>query len=473
MRQVSANTKATLLLTAPLLVGRKTGEAPLLKPSEYRGLARRLRELGATPADLFAADPSALLRDCADVASPERIRLLTERGFQLAQALEQWESRGIWVVGRGDEGYPRGWKERFRDDAPSILFGCGNPLLLTGPGLAVVGSRNLDDAGLAFAREAGRLAAEARISLVSGGARGADEAAMVGALDAGGTTAGVLADSLAKAVLEPVWRDAIRRERAVLVSPYDPAAGFLVGHAMARNRLIYGLASAGLVVSTDFNKGGTWAGAVEQLERLRQVPVYVRLTRPPSKGALGLLERGGVWWPEVGSGAALRDLLAAPVVRAAERAGADAGPVEQELFGGASAVPEVAVADEVADASAADSEQAVEREVAPVAAGSPPSTGEVELAKEPVAVQEGERVGAPVAAASKRGRKAPAPEPAALRAQVLALLESGPKELRELAAATGQTQKSLEALLQGLKADGGLVTVSGKRWTINLTLGLF
>ena len=468
MRQVSANTKATLLLTAPLLVGRKTGEAPLLKPGEYRGLARRLRELGATPADLFAADPSALLRDCAEVASPERIRLLTERGFQLAQALEQWESRGIWVVGRGDDGYPRGWKERFRGDAPSILFGCGNPLLLPGPGLAVVGSRNLDDAGLAFAREAGRLAAEARISLVSGGARGADEAAMMGALDAGGTTAGVLADSLAKAVLEPVWRDAIRRERAVLVSPYDPAAGFLVGHAMARNRLIYGLASAGLVVSTDFNKGGTWTGAVEQLDRLRQVPVYVRLTTPPSKGALGLLERGGVRWPEVGCGAALRDLLAAPVARAVGSAGADAGPVEQELFGGVSAVPEVAVSEESAAVAALGAElvsqQASEREAA-AETPLPQGAEEVMLPVEPVAVQEGAQEEAlpPVSAKSPN---------AALRDMVLELLADGPLEIEVLVLRTGCKKTPLQTLLRAMKSDEGLVTVSKERWSLRRELPL-
>ena len=57
-----------------------------------------------------------------------------------------------------------------------------------------------------------------------------------------------------------------------------PRAGFNVGHAMQRNKLIYALADAALVVSADFNKGGTWAGAIEQLEQLNYVPVYVRST---------------------------------------------------------------------------------------------------------------------------------------------------------------------------------------------------
>ncbi len=41
-------------------------------------------------------------------------------------------------------------------------------------------------------------------------------------------------------------------------------------------KLIYALADAALVVSSDYEKGGTWAGAVEQLEKLQFVPVYVR-----------------------------------------------------------------------------------------------------------------------------------------------------------------------------------------------------
>jgi hypothetical protein len=41
---------------------------------------------------------------------------------------------------------------------------------------------------------------------------------------------------------------------------------------MQRNKLIYALADAALVVTSDFQKGGTWAGAIEQLERLAFIP---------------------------------------------------------------------------------------------------------------------------------------------------------------------------------------------------------
>jgi predicted Rossmann fold nucleotide-binding protein DprA/Smf involved in DNA uptake len=67
---------------------------------------------------------------------------------------------------------------------------------------------------------------------------------------------------------------------------------------MQRNKLIYALADASLVVSSDINKGGTWAGATEQLDKLRLVPVYVRSTGVSSSGLDALRSKGALPWPE-------------------------------------------------------------------------------------------------------------------------------------------------------------------------------
>lgn len=91
-------------------------------------------------------------------------------------------------------------------------------------------------------------------------------------------------------------RNLLIEGRLVLISPYDPSAGFNVGHAMQRNKLIYALADAALVVSSDFEKGGTWAGAVEQLEKLHFVPVYVRSTGEMGKGLAALRRKGALPW---------------------------------------------------------------------------------------------------------------------------------------------------------------------------------
>ena len=120
---------------------------------------------------------------------------------------------------------------------------------------------------------------------------------MRGALEAGGTVIGVLADSLEKTAMNRDHRNLIIDGRLVLASPYDPSAGFNVGNAMQRNKIIYALADASLVVSSNVNKGGTWAGAIEQLEKLRLVPVYVRSTGEASEGLEALRRKGAIDWP--------------------------------------------------------------------------------------------------------------------------------------------------------------------------------
>jgi len=104
-------------------------------------------------------------------------------------------------------------------------------------------------------------------------------------------------------------------KQLVLICPYDPAARFHVGHAMQRNKLIYALADTALVVSSDYQKGGTWTGAVEQLEKLEFVPVYVRANGDMGPGLEGLRKRGAVSWPDPKTPDALEEILDTPRTR--------------------------------------------------------------------------------------------------------------------------------------------------------------
>lgn len=294
---LSPNTQAILLLTAPLIAGRGTPSSDLLTPGEYKRLARHLREIQRRPADLVSSDAVDVLRACHAVIDEARLQRLLARGFLLSQVIERWQARAIWVVSRADAEYPRRLKARLREDAPAVLYGCGDTALLESGGLAVVGSRNVDDSLIDYTVAVGRMAARARRTLVSGGAKGIDQAAMRGALEAGGKVCGVLADSLERTAMNREHRNLLLDGQLALISPYDPGAGFNVGHAMQRNKLIYALADASLVVNSDFNKGGTWAGAIEQLDKLKLVPVFVRATDKSSAGLDALRKKGALAWP--------------------------------------------------------------------------------------------------------------------------------------------------------------------------------
>ena len=302
---LSQDSQAILLLTAPLMTGHMEPSADLLTPGEYMRLAVFLREVQKSPGDLLTADAGGLLGQCQGIVDGDRLRRLLGRGFLLSQAVERWQARAIWVITSADASYPQRLRERLKDNAPTILYGCGDAGVLATGGLAVVGSRNATPALRTYAEYIGQLAGHAEQTIVSGGARGIDQAAMHGALAAGGTVVGILADSLERAALNREYRSPLMEGQLVLVSPYDPMAEFNAGNAMQRNKLIYALADAALVVSSDDQKGGTWAGAAEQLTMLRLVPVFVRSRGDIEKGLQELQKLGALPWPNPDSPAEL------------------------------------------------------------------------------------------------------------------------------------------------------------------------
>lgn len=82
---------------------------------------------------------------------------------------------------------------------------------------------------------------------------------------------------------------------------------------MQRNKAIYALADAALVVNATANSGGTWAGAIEQLRKYPAVPVYVRSTGESSEGIEALQHEGAAPWPNPDTPKALKKTLdAAP-----------------------------------------------------------------------------------------------------------------------------------------------------------------
>jgi predicted Rossmann fold nucleotide-binding protein DprA/Smf involved in DNA uptake len=309
MTPLTPNTQAILLLTAPLVAGRGDLSAKLLSLGEYNRLARLLREKQKQPADLIGNDVEEVINLCAQQFGRERLDVLLGRGFLLSQAVERWSARNIWVISRADSMYPKRLKTRLKEDAPPLLYGCGDLALLEKGGLAVVGSRHVDEELINYTEGIGKLAAEAHRTLVSGGAKGIDRAAINGSLQSGGEAVAVMSDNLERAAVTHENREPLMDHRLILVSPYDPAAGFNVGNAMQRNKVIYAIADAGLVVTSDFEKGGTWAGAIEQLEKFHFVPVFVRNGNHAGRGNSALIHHGGVPWPNPQCGDELARLL--------------------------------------------------------------------------------------------------------------------------------------------------------------------
>ena len=213
------------------------------------------------------------------------------RGSALALAAEKWHRAGLWVLTRADHDYPRRLKKLLKTDCPPVLFGAGDPGLLNKGGVAVVGARNADNSALAFSHALGGKAAEQGYLIISGGARGVDEAAMTGSLEAEGAVIGVMADSLLKAAMSKKYRQHLVNNNLVLISSYYPEAGFNAGNAMSRNKYIYCIADMAVVVQSG-TRGGTWSGVLENLKN-NWTPLWVRETDDKKSGNALIISKGG------------------------------------------------------------------------------------------------------------------------------------------------------------------------------------
>ncbi|MCM8748470.1 DNA-protecting protein DprA [Thermomicrobiaceae bacterium CFH 74404] len=119
--------------------------------------------------------------------------------------------------------------------------------------IAIVGSRSAPPDFLAYARQAGAYFARHGLVVVTGGARGVDLEAMNGALESGGQAIVVRPMGLESA---EAIRFAKRYEpylaagKLLVLSEMPPHQRWHARAAMARNRLVVGLADAVLVVHT-------------------------------------------------------------------------------------------------------------------------------------------------------------------------------------------------------------------------------
>ena len=263
-----ADSALAALLLAQRLVD--AGARPL-KASEFW----RVIDAVDDPSELLGLDAHAISRTTgADEDLSERVAGLLGAGTPFAFALDQAQQAGVGVLSALADEYPSALRDRLGRGAPPLLYVVGDPALLSADLLGVVGSRDVTEQGADVARQVAAQAVQHGHGVVSGGAKGVDRIAMVAALEAGGVGVRVLADSLMRTVRDPLARRAVGEGRLCLCTPYNPSAGFSVPNAMGRNKLIYALSQATMVVAADADRGGTWAGAVEALRR-RTAPVVV------------------------------------------------------------------------------------------------------------------------------------------------------------------------------------------------------
>ena len=255
---------------------------PLTLP-QFEELGRRVRLLGSGAADPLGEVTARELRRLGyDEAQSARILMLLARKERLRRYLTAAERAGIRPVTRLSEGYPARLWQALGTRCPAVLFAKGDPALASARCITVVGSRELTEEGRAFAVSAGRLIAEAGLTLCSGGAIGADLAAQETCLTHGGSAvifpAGPLTDCPAQA-------------RTLYLAEQAFDAPFSAARALTRNRYLHAMGEKTLVAQCTRCTGGTWEGAIENIRR-GYSPVFVHADG--TEGAQALIARGAV-----------------------------------------------------------------------------------------------------------------------------------------------------------------------------------
>ena len=231
---------AIVLLSQELRLAQKPEGPRPLSIGELANLENRLAARQIPVGDLL--ENTGLQTDPDIVGEHgERIRALLERGFQMAMAIQRWDSRAITAVCRNQTEYPQAVLSRLGNQSPPVLYYVGDPSPMQASSIAVLPPRTREQDVIDYAARIGSAVTKAGATLVSGVGK-LTESALVGAAS---TTIGIVRGSLESASLDRRYRQPIMDGQLTLVSSTDPIAR---QSDDAVDRLVHGIAGRVFVI---------------------------------------------------------------------------------------------------------------------------------------------------------------------------------------------------------------------------------
>src|SRR5881296_347728 len=223
-------------------------------------------------------------------------------GLEILAALDR---HGATVLLPDDPAFPPLLSEI--PEPPALLYAWGDVSLLARPAAGIVGSRDHSAYGAEAARLLAGGVARAGIVVVSGMARGIDAVAHAAALDAGGSSVGVLGNGFG--VIYPAANRSLYERmiaQGCLVTELAPGDRPHAGAFPQRNRLISGIARVTVVVEAAPGSGAliTADRALDQGRSVLAVPGPI--TSPTSLGCNKLIQQGAK--PALSAGDVLEEL---------------------------------------------------------------------------------------------------------------------------------------------------------------------
>lgn len=198
------------------------------------------------------------------------------------KVVDESERQGIGYVALYDEDYPELLRNTINEEGklepPLLLWYRGDLSITKMPGLAVIGTREPTNEGIAGGQYLASEFAKIGFNIISGLAIGCDTCGHIGALKVGGKTTAILANGLDHNSIYPPDNQDLAEEivekGGLLLSEYRIGSSVSRFTLVARDRLQSGLAKATLVIQTGEN-GGTMHAATATLQARK--PLYTML----------------------------------------------------------------------------------------------------------------------------------------------------------------------------------------------------
>lgn len=267
---------------------------PKIQTKKKNEIIVRLFEKGKTIIDFFEFEQSIWgndyeLNQSEIVLFEEAKKELSTYAFMVEDLLEQ----GYSILPITSQDYSPTLKKNLgRTYAPPVIYTKGNLQIMKEKSIAIVGSRKANDISLEFTDNVAKNASKDYKVVVSGFAKGVDKQALDSAIKYKGQSIIVLPQGIAtfQSGFKKYYKQIIDGDVLVL-STFYPKAPWSVQLAMARNPIIYGLASE-IYVAESSEKGGTWSGVMDGLRKGRTI--YVRKPNSREKNANSILiSKGG------------------------------------------------------------------------------------------------------------------------------------------------------------------------------------
>jgi len=202
---------------------------------------------------------------------PDIVSRLDENFEKAESTYVELNNFQIQILYVGHPAYPDKLLKTLNDNSPPVLFVRGNTDLLDKKSVGFCGSRDISETGYKITERCASILAGKDLNIVSGFASGADTAAHLGALKAGGVTTIVLATGILQFQMKSELAECLDESNYLFISEFMPQLGWQTHNAMQRNKTVCGLSDAMILTSSSM-KGGTFEAGKTALEL--QVPLY-------------------------------------------------------------------------------------------------------------------------------------------------------------------------------------------------------